>query len=219
MRFLLVLVSIIFSFIFFLFYTASLWKNIFFQASDNFFFAKSFFWEMWITPMLFILITLGLFIYFKSKSITKKEKNTEGPVQEIKIINYIFYIFIFYITILIIFFILNISFNWIIFIFTWNIGLYFIWKYLFYHHKINKKTYISTNILSILSGYLVSIIGIIYIIYTQENIIFIIILNFIAFFHVYTHLKYENIISLLFWIITFIFALYRLITYIFPWII
>jgi hypothetical protein len=39
------------------------------------------------------------------------------------------------------------------------------------------------------------------------------------FYHIYIHIKYENFISLIFWIITFIFALYRWIDLLFPWII
>ena len=219
MRFLLVWISIIFSFIFFLFYTASLWKNIFFQTSDNFFFSKSLFWDMWITPVIYLIITLGLFIYFKSKILQKKEIINNGPVSNINHLHYIFFTTLFYLILFIIFFIFNISFDWIIFIFTASIWLYFIWKYLFYHKKISKNQYISLNIFSILSWYWASWIGILYTAFIQENITFVIILNFIGFFHIYTHIKYENIISLLFWIITFIFALYRLIIYFFPWII
>lgn len=219
MRFLLVWISIIFSFIFFLFYTASLWKNIFFQPSDNFFFSKSLFWDMWITPVIYLIITAGLFIYFKSKILLKEDIVNNRPVLNINFLHYIFFTTLFYIFIFILFFIFNIKFSWIIFIFAWSIWLYFIWKYLFYHKKISKNLYISLNIFSILSWYWASLVGILYTAFVHENIIFVIILNFIGFFHIYTHVKYENIISLLFWIITFIFALYRLITYFLPWII
>lgn len=217
MRFLLVAITLIFSFIFFLFYTASLWKNIFFQQSDNFFFWKSLFWEMWITSLIFLIITLLLFFYFKSKLSDKVELSR--PVQNISFLKYLFITILIYLSIIILFFILNINYYWIIFAFTSGIWVYFISKYLFYHHKINKNNYIYLNIFSILSGYWASLLWLLYINYIQEDLLFLLILVFIWFFHIYTHVKYDNIISLLFWVITFIFLLYRLIIHLFPWII
>lgn len=223
MRFLLVFISIIFTFIFFLFYTASIWKNIFLQPSDNFFFWKSLFWDMWISPLIFLWITVLLFFYFKSKltsnnKIYKWELNSR-PVQNINFITYSLSTVLFYLIISVIFFILNINIYWIIFVFTWGIWIYFIWKYLFYHHKIKKNINISLNIFSILSWYLASIIGLLYIFFIKEDLLFLLTLVFIWFFHVYIHVTYENVISLLFWVITFILSLYRLIVYLFPWII
>jgi hypothetical protein len=217
MRFLLVAITLIFSFIFFLFYTASLWKNIFFQPSDNFFFWKSLFWEMWITAIIFLIITILLFFYFKSKLSDKVEINR--PVQNINFIKYLLITILIYLFIFILFFIFNIDYYWIIFAFSLGIWIYFISKYLFYHHLISKNNYISSNIFSILSWYWASLLWLLYINYIQEDLLFLLILVFIWFFHIYTHVKYENIISLLFWVITFIFSLYRLIVHLFPWII
>lgn len=220
MRFLLVAISIIFSFIFFLFYTASLGKNIFFQESDNFFFWKSIFWEMWISPLLFLIITILLFFYFKA-TVSKNNNTTYKNTNE-ENINFFLYILItisIYLLIIIIFFILNIDYYWIVFAFSAGIGVYFISKYLFYHHKISKKIYISSNIFSILSWYLASFIWILYVNFIEQDLLFLVSLVWIWFFHIYTHVKYDNIISLLFWVITFIFSLYRLIVHLFPWII
>lgn len=219
MRFLLVAISIIFSFIFFLFYTASLWKNIFFQQSDNFFFWTSIFWQMWITPIFFLVITILLFFYFKSTLLEKKVNNKNYQLYNNNYFLYMLWTIAFYLSISIIFFIFNINYSWIIFIFSWWIWIYFISKYLFFHHKISKNFYISSNIFSIFSWYLASIIGLLYIIYINENLLFLWTLVWIWFFHIYTHVKYDNIISLLFWVITFILSLYRLIVHLFPWII
>lgn len=219
MRFLLVFISLIFSFIFLLFYTASLWKNILFQQNDNFFFWKSLFWEMWISPLIFLWITLLLFVYFKAKSSIKEEKINNRPVLDINFITYILSTILIYLVIWIILFVFNINLYFIIFAFTWGIWIYFIWKYLFYHRKISKEIYVSLNIFSILSWYLASILGLWYILFIQEDLLFLLILVFVWFFHVYIHVTYENVISLLFWVITFILSLYRLIVYLFPWII
>lgn len=219
MRFLLVFISLIFSFIFLLFYTASLWKNILFQQNDNFFFWKSLFWEMWISPLIFLWITLLLFVYFKAKSSIKEDKINNRPVLDINFITYILSTILIYLVIWIILFIFNINLYFIIFAFTWGIWIYFIWKYLFYHRKISKEIYVSLNIFSILSWYLASILGLWYILFIQEDLLFLLILVFVWFFHVYIHVTYENVISLLFWVITFILSLYRLIVYLFPWII
>lgn len=219
MRFLLVFISLVFSFIFLLFYTASLWKNILFQQNDNFFFWKSLFWEMWISPLIFLWITLLLFVYFKAKLSIKEEKINKRPVLNIDFITYILSTILIYLVIWIILFIFNINLYFIIFAFTWGIWIYFIWKYLFYHRKISKEIYVSLNIFSIFSWYLASILGLLYILFIQEDLLFLLILVFVWFFHVYIHVTYENVISLLFWVITFILSLYRLIVYLFPWII
>jgi hypothetical protein len=219
MRFLLVFISLIFSFIFLLFYTASLWKNIFFQQNDNFFFWKSLFWEMWISPLIFLWITVLLFVYFKAKLSNKEEKINNRPVHNIDFITYILSTILIYLVIWILLFIFNINLYFIIFAFTLGIWVYFIWKYLFYHRRVSKDIYVSLNIFSILSWYLASVLGLWYILFIQEDLLFLLILVFVWFFHVYIHVTYENIISLLFWVITFILSLYRLIVYLFPWII
>ena len=217
MRFLLVAISIIFSFIFFLFYTASLWKSIFLNPSDNFFFWKSIFWDIWITPLIFLIITILLFFYFKSTVL--KNFNKEEKENNINFFLYIFSTISTYLIIVIIFFILNIDYYWIVFAFSLGIWIYFISKYLFYNHKISKKKYILSNIFSIISWYIASFIGILYINFIEQELLFLLSLVWIWFFHIYTHVKYNNIISLLFWVITFIFSLYRLIVHLFPWII
>jgi hypothetical protein len=217
MRFLLVAISIIFSFIFFLFYTASLWKSIFLNPSDNFFFWKSIFWDIWITPVIFLIITILLFFYFKSTVL--KNFNKEEKENNINFFLYIFSTISTYLIIVIIFFILNIDYYWIVFAFSLGIWIYFISKYLFYNHKISKKIYILSNIFSIISWYIASFIGILYINFIEQELLFLLSLVWIWFFHIYTHVKYNNIISLLFWVITFIFSLYRLIVHLFPWII
>lgn len=219
MRFLLVFISFIFSFIFLLFYTASIWKNIFFQQTDNFFFWKSLFWEMWITSVIFLCIIIFIFIYFKAKNKEQITNINNGPVQNINFLTYILSTILLYFTIWIILFIWNIDLNFIVFAFTLGIWIYFISKYLFYTRHISKEIYLSLKIFSVLSWYIASIIGLLYIMFVQENLLFLLILVFVWFFHVYIHVTYENIISLLFWIITFIFSLYRLIVYLFPWII
>jgi hypothetical protein len=74
---------------------------------------------MWISPLIFLIITILLFFYFKAtvskdNNITYKNINKEN-------INFFLYITItisIYLLIIIIFFILNIDYYWIVFAFS-----------------------------------------------------------------------------------------------------
>lgn len=245
MRFLLVAISLLFSFIFFLFYTANLGKNIYFISNNNYFFWESIFWSLWISPSIFLILTLFSFIYFKNnktkygpvhnedeywESFNNLNKNNHDLKQESIILSsvnktiiqsniFIYFIIFFFILIGIIFWYIEIQvFFLFIFYFSW-ILFYFISSELFYLNKISQNIFIKWNIYAIISWYFASVFGIIYNIFIQEEFIGIFILWITGFFHIYIHSKYENIISLIFWIITFIFALYRWIVIYFPWII
>lgn len=225
MRFLLVSITLFFSFIFYLFYTASLWKNIFLRSNDNYFYWSSLFWEMWISTLLFFLLTIGIFFYFKSKwnYIDNRQKQEQdewkGPVQDLKYLYYFIFTLGFYILFLIILHIWNISIYYIVYLFAITLSSFFLWKYLFYNKKINKNIYLYSNIFSIISWYIVSVLLFVYYYFIYQDILLLFVFSIIGFFHIYIHLKYENIISLVFWIITFIYSLYRFIVYLFPWII
>lgn len=223
MRFLLVSISILFSGIFFLFYTASLWKNIFLIQNNNFFFWESVFWSLWYWPLIFFSLAVFYFIYFRHQN--KKDGpvqdnlNIDNSTSDKKISNFIFSIVLILTAVAVIFIYFKIDlFLLFIYYFTW-ILIYFISKELFNNKIISQNLFIIWNIYSIISGYFASIWWIIYNLFIEESILLLSTLLIIWFYHIYIHVKYENIISLIFWIITFIFALYRWIIVLFPWII
>jgi len=223
MRFLLVSISILFSGILFLFYTASLWKNIFLISNNEFFFWESLFWSLWYWPLIFLLLAVFYFIYFRhqnKKDISISENIDKEYIKtEKKISNTIFVVIFLLICISILFIYFNIDLFMLFIYYFSGILIYFIFKELFIKNIIPQKIFIIWNIYSIISGYFASIWWIIYNIFIEENILLLSALIIIWFYHIYIHVKYENIISLIFWIITFIFALYRWIILLFPWII
>lgn len=222
MRFLLVAISILFSGIFFLFYTASIWRNIFLISNNNFFFWSSIFEKLWVTPIIFLLLAVFYFIYFKHENInTSQEHNTNTTENkwDKKISNIIISIGIYLLSIGILFSILQIDVFLLFIYYFWWILIFFLFQELFIKKLIPYKVFLVSNIYSIISGYLASIWWIIYIIFIKENLFILSILMIIWFYHIYIHLKFDNIISFIFWIITFIYPLYRWIGILFPWII
>lgn len=230
MRFLIVGVSLLFSFIFYLFYTANLGKNIFFQSSENVFYGKTLLWSFIYFPILFLLLAVFFFFIFKwnVKNISNNQSEEEdfGPVQE-KEPNYISFYIIFWIIIWIIFYFFWFNFLYLFWLFTVFISFHFLSRIFYFYHKIENNSYVKINIFSIIFWYLFSIWSIIFIYFHSEfqlfsqlkGILFYIWIIIVSFFHIYIHVRYVNIISLLIWVITFIFSLYSIIHSLFPWII
>lgn len=230
MRFLIVGVSLLFSFIFYLFYTANLGKNIFFQSSENVFYGKTLLWSFIYFPILFLLLAVFFFFIFKwnVKNISNNQSEEEefGPVQE-KEPNYISLYIIFWIIIWVIFYLFWFNFLYLFWLFTAFISFHFLSRVLYFYHKIENNSYVKINIFSIIFWYLFSIWSVIFIYFYSEfqlfsqaeAILFYIWITIVSFFHIYIHIRYINIISLLIWVITFIFSLYSIIHTLFPWII
>lgn len=230
MRFLIVGVSLLFSFIFYLFYTANLGKNIFFQSSENVFYGKTLLWSFIYFPILFLLLAVFFFFIFKwnVKNISNNQSEEEnfGPVQE-KEPNYISLYIIFWIIIWVIFYFFWFNFLYLFGLFTVFISFHFLSRVLYFYHKIENNSYVKINIFSIIFWYLFSIWSVIFIYFYSEfqlfsqaeAILFYIWITIVSFFHIYIHIRYINIISLLIWVITFIFSLYSIIHTLFPWII
>lgn len=230
MRFLIVGVSLLFSFIFYLFYTANLGKNIFFQSSENVFYGKTLLWSFIYFPILFLLLAVFFFFIFKwnVKNISNNQSEEEefGPVQE-KEPNYISLYIVFWIIIWVIFYFFWFNFLYLFGLFTVFISFHFLSRVLYFYHKIENNSYVKINIFSIIFWYLFSIWSVIFIYFYSEfqlfsqaeAILFYIWITIVSFFHIYIHIRYINIISLLIWVITFIFSLYSIIHTLFPWII
>ncbi len=235
MRFLIVGVSLLFSFIFYLFYTANLGKNIFFQSSENVFYGKTLLWSFIYFPILFLFLAVFFFFIFKWNKKTRsyeesdlywEEENYLGPVQNKKL-NTIFYYIIFWIFTWTIFYFLWFNFVYLLGIFSIFSLSHFFWRSLYSYEKIPNNLYVQINIFSIIFWYLFSIWSILFIYFYSEfqlfsqfqAILFYVWIGIMSFFHIYIHIRYVNIISLFIWVITFIFSLYSIIDNLFPWII
>lgn len=229
MRFLIVGVSLLFSFIFYLFYTANLGKNIFFQNSEYVFYGKTLLWSFMYLPILFLCFAVFFFFAFKHKNIDiywEDEIDEDlGPVQENynnKISTYIFIIL--FLTWF--FYFLNYNFLYLWIILTGCIFVHFWFSYLYYRWTIALESYIQWNIFSIIFWYWFSILSILYIQLNKNFLLFDMIDQFLLYiwvllvsiFHIYIHFRYENIVSLSIWIITIIYTLYRIIFSLFAWI-
>lgn len=223
MRFSLVAISVLFSLIFFLFYTASLWKNIFLIPNNNFFFWDSVFWSLLYSPIIYFLLAIFYFIYFRHQNKENNfdhEENSEEEKQSKKNISNTLTITVF--LLVFIFLILTyfkIDYLVIYIYYFGGILVYFICKELLLKKIISQQLFIIWNIYSIISAYFASVGWIIYYIVIEQSILMLSTLIIVWFYHIYIHVTYQNIISFIFWTITFIFALYRWIIQFSPWII
>jgi len=233
MRFLIVGVSLLFAFIFYIFYTANLGKNIFLQSSEYVFYGKTLLWSFMYLPILFLCLAVFFFFIFKSKNnqilthIDEEEFEDEelGPVQDNFSRNISFYVFIIFL-LSIIFYLFEYNFVYLLMWLTACIFVHFWVNYLYFQHKINSIVYVQWNIFSIIFGYGFSLLSIFFVEFHKsfqgfdlidQQLLYIWIL-LVAGFHIYIHLRYGNIISLFLWIITIIYSLYRIISGLIPWI-
>lgn len=242
MRFLIVGVSLLFSFIFYVFYTANLGKNIFFQDSEYVFYGKTLLWSFMYFPIIFLCLAVFFFYIFQSKNkevfhsyneeveddedFEYEADNQIGPVQENYSKKIWLYIFI-QIILVGIFYFLEIHFFFLLTLFNTCIFVHFLFSNLYYKGKIPSNIYVNGNIFSIIFAYWFSLLSIIFIFFhpdfqlfdTLDRLLFYIWNILMCCFHIYIHTRYTNIISLLFWVIVGIYSLYSIIITLFSWII
>lgn len=221
MRFLLVSISLLFSFIFYVFYTASIGKNIFFQNSENIFFGKTIFSNFLVFPLLFLFLAVFFYFYFMSKN-----KKT-GPVLEKWYSNTIKASFLLGWILFWVYYFLSEWYIYILLLYFFPVITYFLLYFLYIYKKISQKIYISSNIISIIFWYFSTFVLIFTVLFqsveknitsTQQLFFYIWICCF-AIFHIYIHIRHDNLISLVIWTITGIFSLYSIFLMIIPWII
>ena len=213
MRFLLLLISFIFSFIFYLFHIKIVWDSIFFWKINNPIQFDTIFLKPGIISIIFIIIWIIFLLFFSDfKKNNNKEKISFKELLNILYNNILSFIF------------LLISPLWLYYYFnTLQLGhkylsiIYFILSILFYFILINikyfknKKDYrIIVKYLSLIFIYLSTVFWILYILKQWNNSIIYIIITYSLCFNFYIHLKFKNFISLLFSIISLGLLLYQL---------
>ena len=207
MKFLLFIVSIIFSIIFYIFHNLTIWKDIFLNNISNTVNLLSFTSNLLFESFIFVLISiffLYLFSDFKYKWINKL--NT----YKIEISYFIFYIY----------FLFNIYFfdNWIDYK-ALIIIITFILSDLLFNHISNIKLLINNHkyirYLWLFINYTSSLLSVLYIIFISFNFIIILILIFNIVFNFLLHKKYVNYISLINSILIILFLFYYLYNFIF----
>lgn len=205
MKFLLFFVSIIFSVIFYIFYSLTKWRDIFWEKISNSYNFVSFSGNLLIESFVFVLLSI-MFLYLFSNL---KEKWSN------KIKNYkteIFY-FIFYIILIFYIYFFNKNINLSIAII---IIFFIIWDMIFNHISniytlINQK--IKLRYIGLVINYIVSLLSILYIYKNNISILSfipILILIFNIYFNILIHKKYINYISLFFSLFTILFLFYNL---------
>ena len=207
MKFLLFFVSLIFTFIFYIFHSLTVWKDIFWSKISNSFDLTSFSWNLLIESFIFLFIG-SIFLYLFSDLKEKWNNKLLSYVNEILYL--LFYIVLFYsiyftqnshesvlVVIIISFLISDIIFNYIS-----NI------KWL-----LNEKN--NLRYLALIINYLSSIFWIFYIYVSGFSFIVFLILVFNIYFNLLIHKKYSNYVSFLISIIIVFFLLYLLCFYLF----
>ena len=199
MRFLLVLISFIFSFIFYLFDIKIVWESIFFAH--------------WTISLIFFIVLILFFIYFSD--FKKNKEKTQINFKELlkllcdNIITLVF-LLIFPLWLHYIFNILWLNYYFMSLIyFILSISFYFLLiniKYL----KNKKDFRITVKYLSLIFVYLSTVFWILYTIKNEENYLIYFILFCSICFNLFIHFKFKNFISLFFSISTIIFFLYQL---------
>ncbi len=203
MKFLLFFVSGIFSFIFYIFYCLSIWKDIFLNTIFNSVYLNSFSWSLLIESVIFFLIGIFFVIIFSEKKVVIKKI----PISFNN--NLVSHIIFYYILWIYSYFNKDI-FNFILII---NILLFIISDLLFnYFSNLNSlnKNKISIRILWLILNYISSFISVYYILNNDIYLVSILILIFNIIFNINVHKKYTNYISLLISILSIGFLFYIL---------
>lgn len=202
MKFLLFFVSILFSLIFYIFYSFSIWKDIFGKNIGNTYNFDSFSWNLLVESFIFLLIWI-IFLYIFSDLKWKWSDKLKNYKTEI--IYFIFYIILFF----------------QIYFFNENIGLFsiiiliifIIWDILFNHisniTSLNKQKE-KIRYSWLLINYLVSYLSLFLIYKEKLTFIPLYIILFSIIFNILVHKKYTNYISLVHSIILICFLLYIL---------
>jgi hypothetical protein len=203
MKFLLFFVSSIFSFIFYIFYCLSIWKDIFLNTIFNSINLESFSWNLLIESVLFFIIwVIFIIIFSEKKGIVKI-----NPIKINK--NIILHTIFYYILGLY----LYLNTNLINLLLIINIILLLLSDLLFnYFSNLNSlnKSKNSIRILWLILNYISSFISVYYILNNDTYLVSILILIFNIIFNINVHKKYTNYISLLFSILSIGFLFYIL---------
>ncbi len=199
MRLLLFFISALFSYIFYVFYNLSKWKNLFWWEVLSSLKLESLSWNLLLESIMFFVIWIIFIFYFSPKP----SKNSNYANENIKLL----YIF-FYITLCFTYFlwVFNIDFfilsTIIIFIF-WDISFNILSNLKYFERQ---KLWLRYFWLFL--NYTSVFVSLYYIFNINFSIFLIIILVFSVFFNFFIHKKYINYISLFVSILIFIFLLY-----------
>lgn len=202
MKFLLFFVSLIFSYIFYIFYNLTKWKNYLWNIAQNPVNLDSLSWNLLIESFVFLLIgIIFLFIFSDLKSSWSEKK----WLYKNEIMYFLFYtLFIFYM------YFLNKWIDW----FTISITIIFVSSDILFNHLSNIKKLFDYKVkfryLWLILNYLSTILSIYYILKNWINYVLLFILFFNLYFNIVVHKKYTNYISLLFSISIMFFLFYSL---------
>ena len=209
MKFLLFFVSLIFTFIFYIFHWLTIWKDIFWSKISNSYDIVSFSWNLLIESFIFFLIGIS-FLYLFSD--LKDKWTNKLQTHKVEILYFIFYIiFLYYI------YFIQQNLNNLLLI----IIIFFISSDLIFNHLSNIKSLkyqkINLKYFGLIINYFSSVLGVIYIYISWFSFLIFLILLFNIFFNLFIHKKYTNYISLiisiliiLFWFYLLYFSLFKL---------
>lgn len=216
MRFLLLFVSWIFWIVFYLFYSLSQGKNIFWETIYNSFNFQPFIFSLFVTSIIFFLIWSILFIAFsdfRDDYSRLREQKKDFTNWSAIILSIIFLYWCYYWLNYFKFDILS-----KIYITFFSFILLFLFSYLLWKNWY-KTSWLFIKLISVLVLYLWNFYALYFSInYWYDPKISIILAIYIA-FNFGLHFKYENLISFLFAIITSISLLYRLYWEFLSWIV
>ena len=209
MKFLLLILSLIFSWIFYLFYIKEKWESIFFGKITNTYTVDTLFISPGLISLLFLIIWIIFFILFtelkKNNSLDKKEFFS---LIKSNLFNLIF--------LLIIPILIQSIFNYLKLNYYYLSIIYFIFSLLLYYIVINfkiiknnKEYRIIIKYLSLIYIYLSTIFWIIYT-YSKIDYLIYFILFYSIIFNFIIHFKYKNYISLLFSIFLIFIIIFKL---------
>ena len=222
MKFLLFFISIVFSFIFYIFYGLSVWKDIFWKDIYNQVNLYSISWNLLIESFIFFLIWIIFLYYFSFFYKEKKElnnnnnnnleKNIDFNKENKSILNYKYKIlyFIFYIIFVYILYFLNFSLDYILLVWI----IIFIFSDILFNHISNIKSLsdkkIKIRVVWLLLNYISSLILIYFLLNNDINLMATFILLFNVVFNFLVHKNFKNYISLLISIFLTVFLFYIL---------
>lgn len=202
MRLLLFFVSFLFSFLFYVFHSLSLWLNIFWWEIYNEISIESLSWNLLIESSIFFLIGVIFVFYF-----TPNWDKWENPVFKNK--KKFFYI-IFYILSLLLFYLWRLFIDSILII---NIVIFVIWDLffnIFSNIKVFENQKNNLRYAWLILNYIAIILWLYNLYFSDFSIFIYLILVFSIIFNVNIHFKYTNYISLLFSILTSWLLIYNL---------
>jgi len=221
MRLLLFFISILFSFIFYVFYLYSIWKNIFLDKLDVFYNIDVFSTNLIYEAIVFFVIWILFFVYLTD---FKKEKELIKNKHKINfLINKEVFKLNFLTTTLLLISVLSfIGISYILKYFITSIYLvlfylWFIYHIIFFFFLTKVKIFIFykkiLKIISLLFLYISSISWAYFLFNNDLNYLILWTIVYSISFNLRIHFKYSNIISLFFWIFWIIFLIFLFFIY------